>query len=335
MSSVSPTEAPQPEAEQDRRAATCLSVVIPVYRNRDSIPNLLERLASIAREMNDALEVVFVIDGSPDDSATILANLLPQQPFQSRLIGHSRNFGSFAAIRTGLARASGDHIAVMAADLQEPPELILQFHEALKRDGIDLVVGSRRSRADARSTRGASRLFWGMYRRFVQPEVPPGGVDVFACSARFRDHIVALEESNSSLVGLAFWLGFGRATVDYDRLPREHGVSGWTLRKKFKYLSDSVYSFTDLPIRMLMMTGIGGTLLCMGVGLVAIVGRLTGMIVVPGYAATIVVIAFFAALNLSGLGIIGAYVWRAYENTKRRPAAVVMADKRYSPTPGG
>jgi glycosyltransferase involved in cell wall biosynthesis len=305
------------------------SIVIPVYNNEDSIPALLERLAGLTRELDGRLEVVFTVDGSPDRSYAILRRALAHQPFSSILLAHSRNFGSFAAIRTGLIHSTGEFSGVMAADLQEPPELMLDFFATLAADEADLVVGTRGSRADPGSSALAARIFWGLYRRLVQREMPSGGVDVFACTAEFRRHLVAFGEANTSLVALTLWLGFRRETVNYDRLAREHGTSSWTLRKKAKYLTDSIFSFTDLPIRVLLAMGLVGIVVSVLLALIVVVTRVTGAIDVPGYAATILVIAFFAALNLCGLGIIGAYVWRAFENTKERPVAVVMDEQRY------
>jgi len=310
------------------------SIVIPVYRNEESIPDLVDRLATLGRELDAPLEVVFVVDGSPDRSHALLAERLPAERFAWRLIAHSRNFGSFAATRTGMARADGRFIGVMAADLQEPPELMLEFFEKLSRGEAELVVGVRRSRSDPALSALSSRAFWGVYRRLVQREMPAGGIDVFACTSGFRDQLVALEESNSSLVSLALWLGFERATVEYDRQARAHGESAWTLSKKVKYLSDSTFSFTDLPIRVLLGAGMLGVTASIVVAGVVAIARLSGAIDVPGYAATIIVLSFFAALNLGGLGIIGAYVWRTFENTKGRPEAIVMAESSHGPGEG-
>lgn len=307
------------------------SVVIPVYGNEGSLPELLQRLSDLVPTLDGGLEIVFVIDGSPDGSADVLAALLPEMPFSSHLVLHSRNFGSFAAIRTGLQRASGRCIGVMAADLQEPPELMVEFFAKLDA-GADVVVGLRRNRdGDPALTARSSQIFWGLYRRLVQPEMPVGGVDVFACNAEFRTHLVALDEAHSSLVSLTLWLGFRRETVEYDRLARRHGSSAWTLQKKLKYLSDSIFSFTDLPVRMLLGFGSIGVAVSVVVATIVVIARLSGAIDVPGYAATTLIIAFFGALNLAGLGIIGAYVWRAFENTKGRPGAVVMADRTFEP----
>lgn len=308
------------------------SIVVPVYGNERSLPELLERLGELADRLAGGLEAVFVVDGSPDGSGVLLAERLSRQRFRSRLVVHSRNFGSFAAIHTGLQRTTGQYVGVMAADLQEPPELMADFFRTLDAGDADLVVGARRSRDDPALSALGARLFWALYRRLVQREMPAGGVDVFACTDEFRRHLVEFREANSSLVALAVWLGFRRETVEYDRQPRdrEHGRSGWTLRKKLKYLSDSIFSFTDLPIRLLLAAGCIGVVVSLALAVVVAVARATGAIDVPGYAATIMAIAFFGALNLAGLGIVGAYTWRAFENTKRRPGAVVMGDRVFA-----
>jgi polyisoprenyl-phosphate glycosyltransferase len=318
------------EVLPDAPARPRFSVVVPVYGNEGSLRQLAARLSDLTAHLDGRLEVVFVIDGSPDRSGEVLVEILPDQRFSSRLVFHSRNFGSFAAIRSGMERASGDFLGVMAADLQEPPELMVEFFSVLAADEADLVVGLRRSRkGDAALSAFSSRLFWALYRRLVQREMPVGGVDVFGCTAAFRDQLVPLQEQHSSLVALTLWLGFRRQTVEYDRQPREHGKSGWTFRRKVKYLSDSVFSFTDLPVRLLLGVGVTGVAVSFVLAVVVLLARLTGAIHVAGYAATTLLIAFFGALNLFGLGIIGAYVWRAFENTKGRPGAVVAGDRAF------
>lgn len=320
----------EPAATDVVPARARYSVVIPVYGNEGSLRQLAARLADLTDRLDGPLEVVFVVDGSPDRSGEVLLDILPEQPFRSRLVFHSRNFGSFAAIRTGMERATGHFLGVMAADLQEPPELMLEFFNVLSADEADLVVGLRRSReGDPALSAFSARAFWALYRRLVQPEMPVGGVDVFGCTAAFRDRLVPLQEQHSSLVSLTLWLGFRRQTVEYDRQPREHGKSGWTLKRKLKYLSDSVFSFTDLPVRLLLGTGMVGVAVSLVLAVIVLVARLTGAIDVAGYAATTLLIAFFGALNLFGLGIIGAYVWRAFENTKGRPSAVVAGDREF------
>jgi glycosyltransferase involved in cell wall biosynthesis len=296
------------------------SLVIPVYGNADTIAALIDAVEHVADRVDGGLEAIFVIDGSPDDSRGLLLTALATSKLRARVVDHSRNFGSFAAIRTGMSLAQGARIAVMAADLQEPPELVIEFLRRLASGEVDVVAGERRSRDDDGDS--ASKIYWRLYRRFVVREMPPAGVDVFACTAAVRDVICSLESVHTSLVAQLFWVGFRRELVSYNRLPRS-GKSGWTLRRKLRYLSDSVFAFTDLPVRILWIVGLFGMALGVLVGATVLVARAAGAITVPGYAATVLILLIFMSLNSLGLGIIGSYVWRDYETTKGRPGAIV------------
>lgn len=301
-----------------------LSLVIPVYRNEESLPSLLRAVDNLNVELHGALEVVFVVDGSPDRSYEILRDSLPLQNFASQLILLSKNFGSFMAIRTGLQHGKGSTFAVMAADLQEPPDLVLTMNRVLNTEPVDVVVGVRESRQDPFLSKLASKTFWGLYKRYVIPEMPAGGVDMFGCNLEFRDNLLKLEERHSSLIAQIFWLGFRRQIVHYSRVAREHGKSAWTLRKKINYLMDSVFSFTDLPIRLLIRVGAVGSAISALYGVSVILAKLGGLIDVPGYAMTLFTITLLGSLNLLGLGVVGSYAWRTYENTKGRPLAIPM-----------
>lgn len=309
------------------------SIVIPVYMNEGGIDDLVEALEGIAAKLEDPLEVVFVVDGSPDRSYAKLRDKLPNRRFEAQLTSLSRNFGAFSAIRQGLCQARGDHVAVMAADLQEPPSLVVEILGVLARDEADVAVATRTSRSDPLSKRLQSAVFWWFYRRFVQPDIPDGGVDVFGINRRFAAQLTSLPESNSTLIGQLFWIGGRRREIEYRREERKHGKSAWSFRKKWKYMTDSVFSFSDLPIRVMSFLGSVGIVFSILFGVVVAVARLSGDIPVPGYAGTVVVIAFFAALNLLGLGIIGSYVWRAFENTKTRPHTIVATHDVFEAAP--
>lgn len=312
-----------------------LSLIIPVYKNEEGLPALFKALeelhAKCTKDLADDLEVVFIVDGSPDRSYEILKNSLPLFSFNSQLALHSRNFGSFAAIRTGLELSQGDLFAVMAADLQEPPTLILEFFSELKKGSADIVVGQRSSRQDPFLSSIGSTIFWSLYRRYVIQDIPKGGVDIFGCNKIFRKHLLGLKESHSSLVGLIYWLGFKRLEVPYERLPRIHGKSAWSFRKKLTYMLDSLFAFTDLPIRILISIGTLGILISVSLAIIVLLLRTFNYIDVPGYSATILTITFFGGLNSLGIGIVGNYTWRAYENSKQRPLSVVsISEKNYS-----
>ncbi|MCC6486679.1 MAG: glycosyltransferase family 2 protein [Candidatus Hydrogenedentes bacterium] len=305
------------------------SLVVPVYRNEENVPALLDACATLNARFGGEFEVVFVVDGSPDRSLQRLSDHLPRARFRSRLMALSRNFGPFAAMRAGLAVARGDIFAVMAADLQEPLELMEKFFRALKNDDCDVAFGCRASRADPVLGRIASVTFWWCYRRFIQRDMPEGGIDVFACNRTFRDQLLSMRESNSSLVGLAVWMGYRRLEIPYARLKREEGRSAWTLRRKLRYFFDSVFSFSDLPFQILLLTGTVTVGVALVLGVVVLIQKLFGQIPVAGYAALVLMIMFFSGLQMVAFGVIGGYLFRTFENTKGRPEYLIQSMRTY------
>jgi glycosyltransferase involved in cell wall biosynthesis len=308
-----------------------ISLIIPVYRNAGNIDPLLQALTALHAEIGRDFEVVFVVDGSPDQSYALLRQALPRQPFQSKLLLLSRNFGSFAAIRAGLAHAAGDYLAIMAADLQEPPALIKRLCDTLMAGDCDIVLGTRESREDPLWTRLSSTAFWWLYRKLVQGRMPPGGLDVFACTRAFADQLLRMREANSSLVGLVVWMGFRSKTVGYRRQVRQIGKSAWTFRRKWRYFQDSVFNFTDLPFRLLSAMGAVAVLCSIVLSTLAVISRVTGKTPVPGYTITVILIMFFGGINSIGLSVLGGYLWRAFENTKERPNYLVAMVDSYPP----
>jgi glycosyltransferase involved in cell wall biosynthesis len=306
-----------------------LSLVIPVYRNEDDLDRLLTELVALNRRLSDALEVIFVVDGSPDRSLEILRERLPVTALRSQLVSLSRNFGSFNAILAGLGVGSGDRFAVLTADLQEPPDLILQFHEALSSDAADIVFGCRVKRSDPWMSELSSTLFWLIYRKLVVKDMPKGGVDVFACSRDVRDHLLRFRETNTNLIALLFWMGFRRRYIGYERAARQAGKSGWTLAKKLDYCLNSIFSFTDLPIRFLLAAGASGSVLAAVAGVIVLIARLRGKVPVPGYTVIVLAILFFGGLITFGLGILGQYLWLSLQNVRGRPNYLIATSERH------
>ena len=305
------------------------SVVVPVYRNEATLPELLRQLSELYERSSDAFEMVFVVDGSPDNSYAVLKLHLSQMPFPSQLISLSRNFGSFAAIRAGMTHAHGDFVAVLAADLQQPVSSVSQFFEALER-GADIVIAQRESRDDPWFSKMAATTFWRLYRRFVQPEMPQGGADSFACTRRVRDVLVGMPEANSALVGLLFWVGFRRELITFPRTRRASGKSGWTIKRKLRYAFDTAFAFSDLPITMMLVAGavgIGGALVASAAVLIA---WALGAIDVRGYTPLMLAVLFSFSTTLLALGIVGGYVWRIFENTKGRPVPLVHSVEEFA-----
>jgi polyisoprenyl-phosphate glycosyltransferase len=305
------------------------SLIIPVYGNSDNLPDLMVALRNLAMQLGRSFEVIFVVDGSPDKCWNLLRQALPNESFASQLLLHSRNFGSFPAIRTGFEAARGQFLAAMAADLQEPPELIIDFYRKLETGEADVVFGKRESRDDPMLSRFLSNIFWSIYRKFVIPDMPPGGVDVFGCSRQVLEILFKINESNSSLVGQLFWVGYRRAFLPYKRQKREKGKSQWKFNKRINYLLDSIFSFSDLPVKMLLWSGAFVGMISFLLGTITLFARLMGIINVPGYTMQILFLSFVFSTLLFTQGVIGCYLWRCFENTKSRPLSVVSIQDIY------
>lgn len=303
------------------------SLVIPVYKNEASLPSLIAEVSALG--FGEALEIVFVIDGSPDNSYSILRESLEAKSIRSQLVRLSRNFGAFSAVRAGLAIASGEYVAIMAADLQEPPALLKTFFHELESGTCDIVLANRVSREDPFVSRMASQLFWRAYRLIVLPDVPEGGIDIFACTRKVCDVLVAMDETNTSLVGLLFWVGFSRKLVPYQRRARQHGKSAWSFARKWRYMMDSVFAFSDLPIRIITAIGTMGVVVSATISAVVFGAWILGDIRVPGYTPIVLAIFFIGMLLLLSVGIVGGYVFRTYENTKGRPPFIIASHERF------
>lgn len=302
---------------------TSRSIVFPIYRNEENISSLVEAVSNFHDKYAGDIDFVFVVDGSPDESGVRLMTALKHSEYNYQIVFHSRNFGAFTAIRTGMEYAKGDYVSAMAADLQEPPDLIVEFFSRLENDVCDVVFGKRVGRDDPAVSRFLSRIFWGIYRRFVLQGMPSGGVDVFGCNRAVAQVILSINEPNSSLIAQLFWVGFRRDFVPYSRRARQHGKSAWNFRRRLRYMMDSIFSFSDLPIILTLWTGIIGCALSLLLGIFTVVARLAGYIEISGYTSIVLLIIAFGSASLAVQGILGCYLWRAVENTKSRPLRII------------
>jgi dolichol-phosphate mannosyltransferase len=300
-----------------------VSVVVPVYYNASTLRPLLERLRTLDGKLaGNELEFVFVDDGSGDESFDILREDAERDQ-RIRVLKLSRNFGSNAAILAGLTYARGDSVVVLAADLQDPPELIPELVAAWGA-GAEVVVAARRTRDDPVVSRLLSALFNRLFRRFVFRDFPAGGFDFLLLSRRVAQVLVQMGERNSYIFGQAFWVGFPRHIVEYDRAPRVAGRSRWTLTKKAKYFVDAFTAFSYLPIRAAALLGFLLALAGFGYAAVLVVLRLTGGISgAPGFAALAVLVLVASGVQLIVTAMVGEYLWRVLEESRRRPPFIV------------
>ena len=299
-----------------------LSVVVPVYHNQETLRELHRRLtATCSAIVPDAYELILVNDGSDDRSWELLCHIASTDP-HVRAISLSRNFGSQAAILAGLAHATGARVAMIAADLQEPPELISDLYKACDA-GAEVALASRSTRGDPWATRLFARIFYALLRRFALPDMPIGGFDCFVASRRVGQLLLDHARPNVYLPGELLWLGFPRTVIPYDRLARPAGTSMWTFWKKFRFLIDSFVAFSYTPIRLTSTLGLLFAVAGFLYAVTILALRITSGFPVEGWASLAVIVLILGGVQLIVLGTLGEYVWRTLDTGRNRPLYVV------------
>lgn len=301
-----------------------VSIVVPVYHNAKSLPELRERLAAVAdRNGGDSFEFVFVDDGSRDDSFEVLQRILAEDD-RVRIVKLSRNFGSTPAIIAGLNAASGDAVAAIAADLQDSPELI---HDMLARwrEGNKVVLAVREGRDDPGLTALLASVFYKLFRRFAIASMPPGGFDFFLIDRQVCDLICRIGETNTYVMGLILWLGFKPIQLPYRRGARlaRYGRSMWSLSRRVKYFIDSFVAFSYVPVRIASVLGLVLSLLGFLYALLVIGLRIFKGYQPEGWASLMVVVLVVSGVQLFIMGILGEYLWRTLDVARHRPQFVV------------
>jgi len=300
------------------------SIVVPVYYNASSLPDLLLEIQAVAdKNLDDDFEFIFVDDGSGDHSFAVLDALAQSEP-RMRVIKLSRNFGSNPAIMAGLSQAKGDAVTAIAADLQDPPALI---HDMLGlwHEGNKVVIAARRERADPFPTSLLSDSFYKLFRRYALKTMPERGFDFFLIDRQVCGLINNIQENNAYLMGLILWLGFEPYVLYYDRQARakKYGQSMWSLTRKFKYFVDSFVAFSYFPIRLASGLGILFSLFGLIYAAWVIFARLALGIETEGWASLMIVVLIAAGMQMLILGIIGEYMWRNLDETRRRPRFII------------
>lgn len=313
-----------------------LAVVVPVYFNAGTLGELHRRIDEAVSSIPGApaLEFLFVDDGSGDSSRDVLRSLAASDE-RVGTVFLSRNFGSFTAIRAGLDHVDADCVAIISADLQDPPELLAEMFLRW-REGEETVMAVRASRSDPWASRLMSRASYSLLRKLALPELPPGGFDFVLVDRRVHHALRQVGETNTSLLGLILWVGFRQCSVPYHRGERGDGSSRWTFWKKFKYLVDSLLAFSYVPIRAMSTAGVLVALVGFSYALLLVVLKLTRGFDVPGWTGLMVVVLILSGFQFLALGIIGEYLWRTLDESRRRPLYLVSrATRPVQPAPGG
>jgi len=300
------------------------SIVIPVCNEQETLPVLYERLSLLLERLDGSAEVIFVDDGSQDDSFSLLSEMTVRDP-RLKVLQLSRNFGHQTAISAGLDFAAGQAVAVMDADLQDPPEVLLAMADRW-RAGFDVVYAVRERRTgDNWFKRSTASLFYRLLRKLTDVEIPADVGDFRLVDRKALEAYKLMRENNRFVRGMFSWVGFRQTGVPYRRDERFAGRTKYTVRKMVKFAVDGIVSFSNAPLRMALSFGFAVSIISFLGGIAALLLKLAGAFVIPGWASLVFVVGFLSGVQLAVLGVIGEYVARVYEEAKNRPLYIVSS----------
>jgi glycosyltransferase involved in cell wall biosynthesis len=300
-----------------------VSVVVPVYFNEGSLPKLFDELLSLEQTLLDrsvGLEMIFVDDGSKDGSLARLLEFKSRRP-DVKVIKLSRNFGAVHCSKTGFRFVTGDAFMILAADLQDPPSLLVEMVDRWL-TGAKFVICERLTREDPFISRVYSKIYYKLLRLFVLRNFPVGGYDMALMDKVFLPHLVNSSKSVFTPI-LAYWLGYEPEVIKYHRAAREHGKSRWTFAKKYNALLDVFLGFSITPIRAISAFGALVSIGSFGYGISVILNAIFGRVAVQGFSTIVALITFLQGLMILMLGVVGEYLWRIFDETNRRPETVI------------
>jgi len=310
-------------------ASPLLSLVIPIFNEEETIPELDRRLAALLNtpSVGEDWEVVFVDDGSRDRSRELLLGLAERES-RYRVLSFSRNFGHQMAITAGIDRSSGKAVVVMDADLQDPPEVIVQMLDSF-RAGFDVVYAVRKKRhGETWFKRLSAATFYRFMRTMTGVDIPVDTGDFRLMSRAVVQVMSALRERHRFVRGLVAWVGFRQTAVYYDRDARFAGETKYPLRRMIRFALDAITSFSVLPLRMATWLGIMAGFIAVGTGIWSVVERFRSG-TVPGWTTIMMAVAFGSSAQLLMTGVLGEYVGRIYEEIKRRPLYIVEREVNF------
>jgi polyisoprenyl-phosphate glycosyltransferase len=299
-----------------------VSVIIPSYNEACNLPAFYEVIARITADLSAYdFEFLFVDDGSTDDTMPVLFRLR-QFDRRVKVLRLSRNFGSHAACLAGLMSAQGEFTTFLAADLQDPPEVISELLAKIE-EGFDVVYAVRSQRYDPRVTVWFANAYNRLMRRYAIPSWPMRGTDVFMIRRAVADVVIRWRQKNTSIFAQMLWVGFRQAAIGYTKQRRGAGLSKWTLAKKLKLLADSFVSFSFSPIRLISYSGMALSAVGFAYALFIVLDKLFRGMPVQGWASLMVVLLLVSGFQLLTLGVIGEYLWRVADEVRGAPPFVI------------
>jgi len=299
-----------------------LSIVVPCYNEEDVIDIFLQKIFVVFEKLGKSYEIIFVNDGSRDNTLEILKEKAKERD-DVRVISLSRNFGKEAALSAGLDMSKGEVVVPIDVDLQDPPELILDFVKKYE-EGYDVVVGKRVDRTtDTNAKRISAELFYKMHNKISDIEIPHNVGDYRLMSRRVVEELKKLPETQRFMKGIFAWLGFKTAVVEYKRDERAAGNTSFNGWKLWNFALDGITSFSTVPLRIWLYIGMFLAFVSFIYGSWIILKTLIFGVDSPGYASMITVILFLGGIQLMGIGILGEYIGRIYLESKNRPVYII------------
>lgn len=309
-----------------------ISIVVPVYYNSDTLMLLYEDMKEKILEQLGDYEIVFVDDGSLDNSWEIM-NQIREMDENVKCVKLSRNFGEHAALLAGLSVCTGDCAVTKQADLQEDSEIILQMYDSWKR-GNKVVLAVRSDRDENAVKKFFASLYYKIIHKLVQERMPEGGCDCYLIDRQVIQVLELLDEKNSSLTLQVLWAGFQTEEIYFHRRDREIGKSRWTLAKKVKLAMDSMMSFSYFPIRFMSTVGVLFAIFSLIMAIEVIVEKFTVGTPILGWASLMCIVLFGFGVMMLMMGILGEYVWRALDAARNRPPFLIDEIKDNNVTQG-
>lgn len=295
-----------------------LSIVVPIYNEEETLPELDRRLIKALEELGETFEVILVNDGSRDGSLELLTTMASRDP-RIRVIDFSRNFGHQAAFYAGIRRSSGQATILMDGDLQDPPEVI-QDLVAKWREGYEVVYAIRKHRKEGILKRTAYSLFYRLLRSIAYIEIPMDAGDFALMDERVVRQLRGMRERNKFLRGLRSWVGFRQVGLPCDRGERYAGRPKYSIRRLFRLAFDGLIAYSYVPLRISFVLGILASGFSFILGMIYLLQRIFWPEQIPkGFTTLAILILFLGGIQLLSIGLIGEYLGRIYDEVKRRP----------------
>src|SRR5712664_1037766 len=311
-----------------------LSIVVPVYKEAGNIQPFLQRTEAVMEKLGVGYEIIFALDPSPDETEAVILEEISRNP-AIKLILFSRRFGQPAATMAGILNCTGQKCVVIDVDLQDPPELIAQLYDKLA-EGYEVVYAMRTSReGETLIKRAVSYFGYSVINRLSDVQIPRNTGDFRIMSRRVIEELRGLSEGHGFLRGMVAYVGFKQAAVLYNRDPRLTGTGNYNrLIGSLRIGINGLVGFSSRPLQVMSMAGFVVAALSFAIGLWYVVQKLIGVDLTPGLPTTVLVVSFFSGVQLLALGVVGEYIGRIYDETKRRPMYIVDRKVNFSASAG-